>query len=536
MARRAGSDGWRPDRAGAALAWLAHPVTALAVVVLVLNDHLFKFVYPGLVTGKLSDLAGLVVAPAFLALAATLVVPRLPGQVAAVGALAVTGVGFAVVKSTDAGATAASAAWGVLNGPSVIRVDLTDLATLPALGLAWWAWTRARQRPAPQWLVRLAQVLVVLPAAAMAVSATSPAAYLYAAAVTEWDGAVVVGEDTRYQGDAPPGWDWRRLSEDGGLTWRHLEPAEERAVDAQEAQLGRERETGCVPGAQTHCYRVVPGQLRVEETRDGGTTWATSWEVTDADRDTLRRHYPRLGDPSVHLSSRELAVVELEGRNQHAVVVANGRDGYAVYDGRVDRWQRVGFGDGEPPPPLGADDQPLQFGYLWGLVGAVAALMVTAEVLRRRRAGFMRWPDKLGLLLLGSGLATLFAAAAIHDAWQRDPDPLLPLFVVFAGWAFAVLLTLVGLGLWVALLVLVRALTGRQWLVAAPAAVLTGALATLPLMGSSALPVGAPVAGIAAVLLWGAGTAAGTAMAWAVDRGVDHGVTVHDQRSGSVSL
>ena len=46
---------------------LASPVFVLALVVLVLNDHVFKQAWPGLVTGKLSDFAGLVVAPLLLA-------------------------------------------------------------------------------------------------------------------------------------------------------------------------------------------------------------------------------------------------------------------------------------------------------------------------------------------------------------------------------------------------------------------------------------------------------------------------------------
>lgn len=45
-------------------AWLCHPVTVAGVLVLLINDHLLKHTWPGFVTGKLSDVAGLVVAPA----------------------------------------------------------------------------------------------------------------------------------------------------------------------------------------------------------------------------------------------------------------------------------------------------------------------------------------------------------------------------------------------------------------------------------------------------------------------------------------
>lgn len=46
--------------------YLTHPVTLLAIAVLVLNDHLLKERWPGLITGKLSDLAGLAFFPLLL--------------------------------------------------------------------------------------------------------------------------------------------------------------------------------------------------------------------------------------------------------------------------------------------------------------------------------------------------------------------------------------------------------------------------------------------------------------------------------------
>ena len=45
---------------------LLHPVVAAAVVVLLLNDHLFKAAAPGLATGKASDFAGLLFFPLLL--------------------------------------------------------------------------------------------------------------------------------------------------------------------------------------------------------------------------------------------------------------------------------------------------------------------------------------------------------------------------------------------------------------------------------------------------------------------------------------
>jgi hypothetical protein len=72
----------------------------VAVFVLLLNDHLFKQVWPGFVTGKLSDVAGLVVAPPLVALVLA--------RRADLGGVLGTGVLFVLVKATDAGAEGAS--------------------------------------------------------------------------------------------------------------------------------------------------------------------------------------------------------------------------------------------------------------------------------------------------------------------------------------------------------------------------------------------------------------------------------------------
>ncbi len=45
---------------------LLHPLALAALVLLVVNDHVLKYRYPGLITGKLSDIAGMIVAPLVL--------------------------------------------------------------------------------------------------------------------------------------------------------------------------------------------------------------------------------------------------------------------------------------------------------------------------------------------------------------------------------------------------------------------------------------------------------------------------------------
>jgi hypothetical protein len=125
-----------------------HPVTLLAVLVLVVNDWVLKPHFHGAITGKLSDVAGLAFAPVVLTAAIGLVLhvlarfgvridPSLSRRRLLL-AIAATGAGFAAVKLSPAAAEALTAALSHLGRPASIYLDRSDLLTLPALAIAWW--------------------------------------------------------------------------------------------------------------------------------------------------------------------------------------------------------------------------------------------------------------------------------------------------------------------------------------------------------------------------------------------------------------
>ena len=212
-----------------ALRWLGSPVTAGALAVLVVNDHVLKQAWPGLVTGKLSDVAGLVVAPPLVALLLALVRVRW-------SALLVTGAGFAVVKTVPAAAAVTSAGLGWLAGPSYVRADLTDLLALPALLLAHHARRTSTVTTSPRrWLVLGA---LLLPFAVVATAATSP--------VLRAPGRLLGRGVHRGLGRLAPREHPRGGAERGGHRWRHprrgrarqSEPA--RARGPRPADRGRE--------------------------------------------------------------------------------------------------------------------------------------------------------------------------------------------------------------------------------------------------------------------------------------------------------
>ncbi|MEM9188613.1 MAG: hypothetical protein AAGF12_05530 [Myxococcota bacterium] len=114
----------RPARA------FAHPAFLLGVALLLLNDHVLKGsgVLPSVLTGKLSDFAGLFVAPVVLAW-----LLRARTRRALIGAHVATGLGFSALQVVPGiGAALESIA------PVNIWADPTDLIALPIQGLSYW--------------------------------------------------------------------------------------------------------------------------------------------------------------------------------------------------------------------------------------------------------------------------------------------------------------------------------------------------------------------------------------------------------------
>lgn len=137
---------------------LLHPLALAALGLLVVNDHLLKPMLPGLLTGKLSDVAGLLLAPlvvvAAIELGSAAVGRRWsPDRRWLIAICVLVATGFAVVKTTAAGAVVLGSALGAgqwLGGvvaspllgmpppPAVadVVVDPTDLVALGSVLVA----------------------------------------------------------------------------------------------------------------------------------------------------------------------------------------------------------------------------------------------------------------------------------------------------------------------------------------------------------------------------------------------------------------
>lgn len=145
---------------------LLHPAALVALVALMVNDHVFKAAWPGFVTGKLSDVAGLVVAPLAIVAAWEVMLWGLgrwrgPRARPLAVAIVAVGVGFAAIQVSPPAVEAWRWGLGLLQWPLralgtvasgqvpgaplpvAATPDLTDLLALPALALSWWVGRRS---------------------------------------------------------------------------------------------------------------------------------------------------------------------------------------------------------------------------------------------------------------------------------------------------------------------------------------------------------------------------------------------------------
>ncbi len=150
---------------------LLHPLAFASLACLLVNDHVLKLRAPGVVSGKLSDCAILVVGPLLLQGLAELFAARggrrwRPSPRVFAAAAAVTCGAYALEKTVPAATEAYRRIWGLarwpLDGaaawargaawPAYAKVaavtDPTDLAALPAVAGAWWAQRGRYQRRA----------------------------------------------------------------------------------------------------------------------------------------------------------------------------------------------------------------------------------------------------------------------------------------------------------------------------------------------------------------------------------------------------
>lgn len=107
---------------------LCHPVALAALALWILNDHVFKAAYPGVVTGKLSDVTGLVVFPLLVVASWELVLrwsgrPAPPARSLALTS-AVAALSMVLINCSPPASTLYCHLLGVVQWPALACADL----------------------------------------------------------------------------------------------------------------------------------------------------------------------------------------------------------------------------------------------------------------------------------------------------------------------------------------------------------------------------------------------------------------------------
>ncbi|MBN1371706.1 MAG: hypothetical protein JW987_07170 [Anaerolineaceae bacterium] len=247
---------------------LQHPISWMSIGLLLVNDHLLKGLFPGVITGKLSDFAGLFFFPFLVALGLAMLTSRWKLNPRRLGGLAflVTGLLFVLIKVFPpinlAAETWLSAVYG---RPIAVAPDPGDLLALLALVPAWRLWL------CPPEVNRKRTAALALGMASLACLATAPAmmdAGIYHFAVKPEDSSLVT-------------WtcNGSYVSLDGGYTWAEQgEGWQAGEIERSEPEIPTQWDLAD-PNDSRVVYRFVPGQS-ISRSQDGGLAWEEEFRST----------------------------------------------------------------------------------------------------------------------------------------------------------------------------------------------------------------------------------------------------------------
>lgn len=249
-----------------ALLALSHPLSIAALLILLLNDHWLKKVAPSWITGKLSDVAGLVFVPFMLLVVLAFVLParyRKHERALAWLALFMVGGAFALIKTIPAARDVAVQIFESVFGWSIIiRIDPSDLLALPALWVAWRIWNQSAATaltPSRSW-----PLLVLSVVALVATSPLYPNLGVYCLRQTGTDVTAYTSSGSF-------------ISKDGGNTWDFVEMSADIAENCSPF-ISDVRELAD-PNQSNARYRITPHQS-IECSVDGGQTWQSELTPT----------------------------------------------------------------------------------------------------------------------------------------------------------------------------------------------------------------------------------------------------------------
>jgi hypothetical protein len=284
-------------RRAQSLRLLAHPLTTAAFAVLAINDHVLKSRFPGVVTGKLSDVAGLV--GLTIVMGVVLARPR--------AAALVVSVGFLALKTVPGVAEMAAP---LLGGVGVR--DATDLLALLAVAPAA-AWTEAHIGTTSV-RGRLGQVTGAVAALCVVLTTTATSCErppMVDGFVTNADGTALARiESEGFSGGKEVDTSVWAITADGGHSFERIDLAPNTSPTSTRTACG-----------DAGCYRVR-GEAVEHRTSDG--PWKTSFEFSSEQK---RRADLRSSSDCRRGGGEFSAVAIVHRPDGEHVLVAMGTDG-----------------------------------------------------------------------------------------------------------------------------------------------------------------------------------------------------------------